>query len=89
MNYAQEQNLVAMLQNDSHYQSLLCSLQDLSPDYEALKSSLLPENQELLDKYITLCEELEFRRTCLAYCLGTQDGALNSCVQFIDLFPSP
>lgn len=82
MTYEQEQRLIAATDKDAFYQSLLCQCKELEPVYCGIKSALPDAKQEDLERYISLCEELEYRRTCLAYALGTQDGARSRLAQF-------
>lgn len=81
MTYAQEKKLIAAIRADLHYQELLLRCTELESDYIQIKCSLSEENQDKLDLYIAACEELEYRRTVLAYALGTQDGIMHSAAQ--------
>ena len=67
MTYEQEQQLLALVRADSFYQQLLGDCIALEPRYQAIKDSLPEDQQEILDTYISLCEELEYRRTTLAF----------------------
>ena len=51
---------------DQEYQCLLAQCRKAEKDYERILQSLSPDDQEQLDRYITLCEELEHRLTLLA-----------------------
>ena len=82
MNDLAERELRDMAGADFHYQQLLCKLKTAAEQYEHILASLPPEMQEQLENYISLCEELEYRRTCLAYCLGTRHGVLQGCIVF-------
>ena len=42
----------------------------LEPAYEKLRSSLSPEEQDLLDRYISACEEVQYSLIFLARQLG-------------------
>ena len=61
-----EQILLEAARKDEAYQSLLAECRTTEKEYEQILQSLSPENQEKLDRYITLCEELEHRMTILA-----------------------
>ena len=61
-----EQILLEAARKDEAYQSLLAECRTAEKEYEQILQSLPPENQEKLDRYITLCEELEHRMTILA-----------------------
>ena len=82
MNDLAEQELRNMAGTDPYYQQLLSELKDAAGQYEHILASLSPESQEQLENYISLCEALEYRRTCLAYCLGTRDGVLDGCIVY-------
>ena len=69
MTYEQEQLLIQAAQADSVYQDLLKNCLSAEADYLRIRSGLSREDQEILDRYISLCEELEYRRTCLALTL--------------------
>ena len=58
-----EQQLQELLQCDPVYQKLLLECNSLEVEYIRIKKQLTVENQKLLDKYLALCEELEYRRT--------------------------
>ena len=84
MDYSAEQRLNSLTKNDPHYQQLLDSLQIAAAQYGHILKSLPTDTQMRLENYISLCEELEYRRTCLAYCLGTMDGAIRGCITYPD-----
>ena len=58
-----EQQLQEQLRCDPDYQRLLMQCSTLEKEYARIKEQLTKEDQILLDKYLTLCEELEYRRT--------------------------
>lgn len=61
-----EQILLEAARKDQEYQCLLAQCRKAEKDYERILQSLSPDDQEQLDRYITLCEELEHRLTLLA-----------------------
>ena len=61
-----DQILWEAARRDPEYQALLARCRELEGPYRALLESLPPERQELLEAYISLCEELEHRMTVLA-----------------------
>ena len=63
----QEQQLHALISCDKVYQDLLFACQKQEEEYLKIKNSLSCTDQEILERYIALCEELEYRRTCLAF----------------------
>lgn len=66
-----ERRLNEATRKDSWYQQMLSACDLLSAEYAQFKNSLTPEDQAALERYLSLCEELEYRRTRLAYALGT------------------
>ena len=62
----QEEALVKATRQDLIYQELLKTCEDLDCEYLRIKASLSKEDQVLLERYIAVCEDLEYRRTCLA-----------------------
>ena len=51
---------------DPMYRELLAACIACEKDYIRIKNSLSKADQALLEQYISLCEEMEYRRTCLA-----------------------
>lgn len=66
MTYEQELALNHVLKHDEWYQILLADCAVAETDFLRIRESLSEADQEHLDLYISLCEELEYRRTCLA-----------------------
>lgn len=66
MTYEQEVQLIELTRQDEFYQQLLAECDARTPDYLRILRSLSEADQELLDTYISVCENLEYRRTCLA-----------------------
>ena len=64
--------LVSILHNDAYYQQLLSECTQLEPGYKAVLKKLDIAEQELLERYISNCENLEYRKAQLAYQLGKQ-----------------
>jgi len=81
MNRDVERRLTAMTRVDSFYRELLDRCSALSDDYHRICSSLSEDDREKLEMYISICEELEYRRTCLAYALGIRDGLISGTAQ--------
>lgn len=61
-----EQILLEAARQDEVYQAMLKKCLALEPDYRAILESLPPRQQEQLENYISLCEELQHRLTVLA-----------------------
>lgn len=51
---------------DKAYQRLLAQATDLEPEYDRILAALPPEDRQLLERYISLGEELEHRKLTLA-----------------------
>lgn len=58
--------LQAMIGHDSEYQTLLNQCLDIEPAYLRIRNSLLPEDQQILERYQSLCEEMDHRKLILA-----------------------
>ncbi len=58
--------LVQLTRRDGVYQTLLADCLALETEYRRILEQLSPEDRTLLERYITLCEELEYRRTEIA-----------------------
>ena len=64
---ADNQNwLEIMVSEDEIYQQMLKEAESLEAEYERILHSLSEEDQIVLEKYISLSEEMEYRRTFLA-----------------------
>lgn len=66
MTEEQELLLCQAAKSDSLYLELLAKCHKYEDAYTRIKSQLSPDDQEILERYVSLCEELEYRRTCLA-----------------------
>ena len=66
MTYEQEQKLIEAIKKDAQHIKLLAACEQLEPEYERIAGSIPERDREILEKYISLCEELEYRRTCIA-----------------------
>ena len=64
----------ALLSNDPDFQQLTQRLQEAETHYLALIRKLPPEEQEIMEDYIALCEETEYQKTYTAYYCGKQNG---------------
>lgn len=61
-----DQILLEAARKDDHYQKLLRACREAEEDYTAIRDSLPAEQAEQLERYISLCEELQHRLTTLA-----------------------
>lgn len=63
--HVRESTLSLALKNDVWYQYLLQECAKAEVHYLRIRADLSETDQELLDHYISLCEELEYRRASL------------------------
>ena len=61
-----DQILLEAARKDDHYQKLLRACREAEADYTAIRDSLSEDQREQLERYISLCEELQYRLTTLA-----------------------
>ena len=61
-----DQILLEAARKDDHYQKLLRACREAEADYTAIRDSLSEDQREQLERYISLCEELQHRLTTLA-----------------------
>lgn len=66
MTTSKDQKLASAVRMDMEYQRLLAQCGAMEAEYERILASLPAQDQALLEQYISLGEELEHRRTCLA-----------------------
>ena len=66
--------IAARAEKDEHYQELLHQCDKKEVAYHSIMQALSQTEQEKVDDYIALCEELEHRMSQLAYELGLEDG---------------
>ena len=59
--------LLAASAADEDYQNRLAQCQAAENNYLTIIDKLLPEHREIIENYITMCEELEYRMVQLAY----------------------
>lgn len=62
----QERVLNQLTQKDVEYNQLLLLCTEVESAYLRILGSMDGHDREIIEKYISLCEELEYRRTCLA-----------------------
>ena len=66
------QELAIRAAQDEHYQNCLQEVQELEEMYLRLREMLSIPQRELLDRYISACEELDHIMVQLAYQLGRE-----------------
>lgn len=64
-----EQRLNNLLKADRLYQELLAQCLQAEKDYQRICNTLCEEDRLLLDRYISLCEEMDHRKLQLALSL--------------------
>lgn len=62
----EERKLSILLMLDNEYQQLLQECKVLENEYIRIVGCLTEQDRDVLDRYIAVCEELEFRRCTLA-----------------------
>ena len=67
MTLEQERLLLSLLKNDGTYQELLKECGELEIEYLRICDTLLEKDRELLDRYISVCEEMEHQKVRLAF----------------------
>ncbi|MGM9588822.1 MAG: hypothetical protein ACI3V0_01455 [Faecousia sp.] len=55
-----------MVSADDVYQELLHACLTLEPEFLRIRASLSCQEQDILERYLALCEELDYRRLMLA-----------------------
>lgn len=58
--------LMQAVKNDPHYEALFQQNLELEKDYLRIMESLCPEDRDLMERYISVCENMEYRKVCLA-----------------------
>ncbi len=58
-----------MVNSDPHYQQLLKESHSLGEEYTRICTMLPCADRDLLDQYISVCENMEYRKLCLALVL--------------------
>ena len=66
MTHERETKLEQAVLLDVEYQRQLAACITLEQEYERIRAYLSEEDRRLLDRYISLCEELDHRRLCIA-----------------------
>ena len=79
--------LLQLLHSDDFYQELRseCSAQEKS--YQEILDQLNDAQQEQLERYISCCEDMEYRKAQLAYQLGKLHSSIAPQAPFFGFFP--
>ena len=67
------QELANRAAKDEHYQNCLQEVQKLEEMFLRLREMLSTPQRELLDRYISACEELDHAKVHLAYRMGQEE----------------
>jgi hypothetical protein len=59
-----------ILDHDPDFQKMLSELEGLEAQYQQVLQKLSSADQEIVERYIGLCEELEYQKTHTAYKCG-------------------
>lgn len=59
-----------ILDHDPEFKLLLTQLEQAEEDYRKVRNKLSAEDQEIVENYIALCEEVEYQKTHTAYRCG-------------------
>ena len=66
MTYEQEKILAHLTHTDKQYQSLLSQCTALEAEYQRILDHLPTDDRAILERYIALCEEMDYRKLCIA-----------------------
>jgi len=66
--------LIKQVKNDEPYRQLLDQCKKLEEYYCEITSKLSDEDKRIIDEYIAVCEDMQYRMTQLAYILGSSDN---------------
>ena len=69
--------LIAAVRMDRDYQELLEQCRSLEEGYCRIMNGLSDSDRTLLDKYIAVCEDMQYRMTQLAYRMGQLNNERN------------
>lgn len=64
----------ALLVSDEDFQKLTQRLTAAGEQYRRLLRTLSPQDREVIEAYLTLCEEAEYQKTVAAYYCGKRNG---------------
>ena len=68
------QQVNALLGSDGDFQELTQRLTAAGELYRALLRTLSPQDREVIETYLALCEEAEYQKTVAAYYCGKRNG---------------
>ena len=66
MTYEQEKLLSHLTSVDKQYQTLLAQCIELEADYQRIMDHLSYDDRAIVERYIALCEEMDYRKLCIA-----------------------
>ena len=59
-----------MLSQDPEFNEMMAALAKAEEKYHMVTQKLSPEDREIVEHYIALCEEVEYQKTHTAYRVG-------------------
>ena len=62
-----------ILDHDPEFKQLLAQLEQAEKEYRKVIKTLPPQEQEIIENYIALCEDVEYQKTHTAYRCGRMD----------------
>ena len=66
MTCEQEKLLSHLTHVDKQYQILLAQCAELESDYQRIMDQLSYDDRTIMERYIALCEEMDYRKLCIA-----------------------
>ena len=66
MTYEQKNLLSHLTHVDKQYQTLLMQCSELEAEYQRIIEHLTPDDRAILERYIALCEEMDYRKLSIA-----------------------
>ena len=59
-----------ILKHDPEFKQLLAKMKEAELEYRRVMDTLPPQDQEIIENYIVLCENVEYQKTYTAYRCG-------------------
>lgn len=59
-----------LLEHDPEYKKMMAELAEAEEKYLKVREKLSPEDQEIIEHYIALCEDVEYQKTHTAFRVG-------------------
>ena len=68
--------LMQRVENDEEHQLLLMQCRNAEMDYLTIMERISEEDRLIIEEYISICEDMEYRKTQLAYEMGLFDSRI-------------